>query len=101
MNAERPSDRVSTRPPSYDFKRLERSVEHLLRDHERLAAEREELLEELVERERRIAALESNLAAEGERRVSAVDQLDRILKRLDELEADVAEVGTSAESGGR
>lgn len=101
MNAERPSDRVSPRSPSYDFKRLERSVEHLLKDHERLSAEREELLEELVERERRISGLESKLVVEGERRVSAVESLDRILKRLEELESDVASVGIAAESGGR
>ena len=101
MNAERPSDRASTRSQPYDFERLERSVEYLLKDHERLDAEREALREELVERERRIAGLEAKLAAEGERRVSAVDRLDRILTRLQEFESVVVGVGASAGSGGR
>lgn len=101
MNAERPSDRASSRSPHYDFERLERSIEHLLKDHERLTAEREALLEELVDRERRIGALESKLASEGKRRVSAIESVDKILKRLDQLESDVVEGSAPPASGGR
>jgi len=101
MNAERPSDRASSRSSHYDFERLERSIEHLLKDHERLTAEREALLEELIDRERRIAALESKLASEGERRVSAIESVDQILERLDQLESDVVEGAAPSGSGGR
>ena len=101
MNAERPSDRASSRSPQYDFERLERSIEHLLEDHERLTAEREALLEELIEREQRIAALESKLGSEGKRRVSAIESVDRILERLEQLESNVVEVAAPPGSGGR
>ena len=99
MNAEPPSDRGSSRSSHYSFERLERSVEHLLKEHERLSAEREALLEELIDRERRIATLESNLASEGERRVSAVEGVDRILKRLETIELEVVGAGAPAGSG--
>ena len=48
-----------------------------------------------VDREQRIAALESKLAAEDNRRVSAIDTIDQILVRVDELESDVTSIGTS------
>ena len=97
MNAERPIDRASTRSAPYDFERLERSVEILLKEHERLSAEREALLEELVERERRIGSLEAKLSLESGRRVSAVESVDRILERLHALELQVVQ----SESEGR
>lgn len=101
MNAERPSDRASSRTAPYDFQRLERCVEELLEDHARVNAEREALLDELVEREQRIAALEARLASAGDQRSSAVDSVDRILKRVDQIERFVAEVSPSSGSGGR
>ena len=101
MNDERPSDRASSRNAHYDFERLERSVEHLLKDHERLSAEREALLEELVDREQRIAALETKLASEGKRRVAAIDSIDGIVKRLDDFESEVVAIAVPNGSGGR
>jgi cell division septum initiation protein DivIVA len=101
MNAERPSDRASSRSSNYSFERLERSVEHLLKDHDRLSAEREALLEELVEREHRIAVLEAKLTAEDARRESAIESVDRILKRLQALESEVLEANASSGAGGR
>jgi len=97
MNAERPSDRASTRSTPYDFERLERSVEILLKEHERLSAEREALLEELVEREQRIGFLDARLSTERERRATAVESVDRILERLLMLERQVLQ----SESEGR
>ena len=99
MNAERPSDRASSQSAPYDFERLERSVEILLKEHERLSAEREALLEELVERERRISSLEASLSSEGARRVSAVKSVDRILERLQSIELQVSESNASTDSG--
>jgi predicted nucleic acid-binding Zn-ribbon protein len=99
MNAERPSDRDSSRSSRYDFDRLERSVGHLLKDHERLAAEREALLEELVDREQRIAALEAKLSAERERCANALEAVDQVISKLDQLESEVVEIGASPGSG--
>jgi len=101
MNADRPSDRASSRSSQYNFERLERSIEFLLEDHDRLSAEREALLEELVERERRIATLESKLVAESKRRGVALESVDQILQRLQELESEVIGVSASSGSGGR
>ena len=80
----------------YDFDRLQRSVDFLIEEHERLSGERAALLEELVDRERRIATLESQLESERSRRLTAIDGVNRILGRLERLQADVAAVGGSA-----
>lgn len=101
MNADRSSDRASSRSSQYNFERLEHSVEVLLKDHQRLSAEREALLEELVERERRIGVLESKLALESERRGVALESVDQILERLQELESEVVGASVSSGSGGR
>ena len=101
MNAERPGENVSPRSDRYDFERLERSVEYLLKDHERLSTEREALLAELIDREHRIAVLESKLAAEDQRRASAVESVDRILVRLEALEVGIQEVSAPPGLGGR
>ncbi len=101
MNAERPGENVSPRSDRYDFERLERSVEYLLKDHERLNTEREALLAELIDREHRIAVLESKLAAEDQRRASAVESVDRILVRLEALEVGIQAVSAPPGLGGR
>ncbi|MEE8165427.1 MAG: hypothetical protein V3T64_07660 [Myxococcota bacterium] len=101
MNAERPGENVSPRSDRYDFERLERSVEYLLKDHERLSTEREALLAELIDREHRIAVLESKLAAEDQRRASAVESVDRILVRLEALEVGIQAVSAPPGLGGR
>ena len=64
------SDENASRVDQYDFDRLEQSVEFLLKEHERLSAEREALLSELVDREQRIATLENSLSSGQERRKS-------------------------------
>jgi len=96
MNAERPGENDSSRTDRYDFERLERSIEFLLKEHERQSAERDALVEELIERERRIASLEAKLEAEGQRRATAVASVDRILDRLEMLEAGLVEAGAEA-----
>lgn len=73
----------------YGFERLERSVEFLIEEHQRLTAEREALLEELVEREQRVIALETQLKHERARRMTAVEGVDKILGRLEQLQASV------------
>lgn len=74
----------------YDFERLKRAVAFLLAEHERLSSEKAELLEELVERERRLTALESQLETERERRTIAVEGVDKILGRLEQLKDSVS-----------
>ncbi len=101
MNAQRPGENISSRTDRYDFERLERSVEYLLKDHERLSTEREALLAELIDREHRIAVLESKLVAEDQRRATAVESVDRILARLEALEVGIQEVSARPGSGGR
>ena len=99
---------VSKASEAYDFQRLERAVEYLLDEHARLARENEQiereraaLRDELVERERRLTALqaehEAELAAERGRRRSALEGVDKILGRLEQLQASVA--GATAAEG--
>lgn len=89
MNATR-SERAGDVEGRYDFDRLERSIDFLIDEHRRLSAEREALLGELLDREHRIAALESRLEAERSSRSSAVDRVNKILSRLEQLQASVS-----------
>ena len=97
MNDASRSDAGPSPAGRYDFDRLERSVDFLVEEHERLSREREALLAELTERELRISSLESRLESEQGRRATAVEGLDRLLTRLEELEAGVM----AAAEGGR
>ena len=80
----------------YDFDRLERSVEFLLEEHERLSGEREALLQELIDREQRISVLESRLERESTRRVTAVEGVDKMLSRLEQLQASISSFSETA-----
>jgi hypothetical protein len=86
----------SAQSDRYDFDRLERSVEFLIDEHARLTGEREALLEELIEREQRISALTSQLEEESTRRRAAVEGVDKILSRLEQLQASVSAPAESA-----
>ena len=83
------SDEETSRAGQYDFDRLEQSVEFLITEHERLSSEREALVAELVDREHRIAVLEAKLADEQGKRAAAVEGVDKILTRLDQLRTSV------------
>jgi chromosome segregation ATPase len=80
----------------YDFDRLERSVEFLLEEHERLSGEREALLQELIDREQRISVLESRLERESTRRITAVEGVDKMLSRLEQLQASISSISETA-----
>ncbi|MFO0689234.1 MAG: hypothetical protein U0900_11050 [Myxococcota bacterium] len=84
------SERAGDGEGRFDFDRLERSIDFLIDEHRRLSAEREALLGELLDREHRIAVLESRLEAERSTRASAVDRVNKILSRLDQLQASVS-----------
>lgn len=99
MELERPVDPESKLKTPYDFKRLEGSVGRLLKDHERLAAEHEALVFELVERQHKIALLEAELERERERRAQAVEVVDRVLDRVAGIEATLfSSAGTNSSS---
>jgi chromosome segregation ATPase len=74
---------------AYDFERLERAIDFLIGEHERLSSEKAELLEELVEREQRLTSLQSRLDTEKAQRLSAVESVDKILGRLEQLQTSV------------
>lgn len=74
---------------TYDFERLERAIDFLIGEHERLSSEKAELLEELVEREQRLTSLQSRLDTEKAQRLSAVESVDKILGRLEQLQTSV------------
>ena len=74
----------------YDFDRLEQSIEFLIDEHQRLSGEREALLSELVDREHQISMLESRLEEERNKRATAVEGVDKILGRLEQLRTSVA-----------
>jgi len=80
----------------YDFDRLERSVGFLMEEHERLSGERAALLEELVEREHRIATLEARLEKEQTQRTVAVEGVDKLLTRLEQLKEGVSVLAGTA-----
>lgn len=90
MSVERHHDGNGSNVDRYDFDRLEHSVEFLITEHQRLSEERKALFEELVDREHRISTLESRLDAEQRRRAAAVDGVDKILSRLEQLQSSVA-----------
>ena len=96
MNVGSLSDGETSRADRYDFDRLERSVEFLIKEHERLTGEREGLLAELVNREHRISTLESRLEKERGRRATATEGVDKVLARLEQLRASVS---AAAETG--
>jgi hypothetical protein len=89
MNAGSRLDQESSRIDRYDFDRLEQSVEFLIKEHERLSGEREGLLAELVDREHRISTLESRLDLMQNKRAVAVEGVDKIIARLEQLQASV------------
>jgi DNA repair exonuclease SbcCD ATPase subunit len=96
MNVGSRSDEETSQVGPYDFDRLERSVEFLIQEHERLTGEREELVSELVDREHRIAKLESQLETEQRKRLIAVEGVDKILNRLEQLRASVTANASNA-----
>lgn len=83
------TERVHDDDRRYDFERLESSVEFLILEHQRLSAEREALLGELVDREHRIATLESRLETERATRAAAAESVNKILSRLEQLQSSV------------
>src|SRR5678816_4388915 len=83
------NERVRDDNGRYDFERLERSVEFLIHEHQRLSAEREALLGELLDREHRIASFESKLESERALRATAVESVNKILSRLEQLQSSV------------
>ena len=89
MNAESSIDEGTSRVDQYDFDRLEQSIEFLIKEHERLSSERKELLAELVDREHRISTLESRLDLEQSKRAVAVESIDKMLTRLEQLQTTV------------
>lgn len=89
MNAGTSRGEVPSVTARYDFDRLEQSIEFLIKEHERLSGEREALVSELVDREHRIATLESRLEVEHGKRVTAIEGVEKILGRLETLRASV------------
>jgi hypothetical protein len=96
MHAGSRTDEDTSRVDQYDFDRLEKSVEFLIKEHERLSGEREELLAELVDREHRISTLESRLDLEQSKRAVAVEGVDKILARLEQLQTSVTAAAKDA-----
>jgi chromosome segregation ATPase len=81
----------------YDFQRLERAIEYLIEEYQKLAREKDRveqeraaLRDELVEREQRLASLQADLDAERGRRRTALEGVEKLLGRLDQLQASVA-----------
>ena len=80
----------------YGFDRLERALEFLIHEHERLTQEKDELLHELADRESQLRQLEDRFTRERERRELAVEGVDKLLARLDQLRSSV---GCPVEAG--
>jgi hypothetical protein len=96
MDAGSRSDEDTSRVGRYDFDRLEVTVDFHNKEHERLAGERYELLAELVDREHRVSTLENRLETEQGKRAIALEGVDKILARLEQLQASAM---TAAKAG--
>jgi hypothetical protein len=96
MSAGRRNEEEMLAVDQYDFDRLEQSVEFLIKEHERLSGEREELLAELVDREHRISTLEGRLDLEQSKRAVAVESVDKILARMEQLQTSVSSAAKDA-----
>ncbi len=96
MSAGRRNEEEMLGVDQYDFDRLEQSVEFLIKEHERLSGEREELLAELVDREHRISTLEGRLDLEQSKRAVAVESVDKILARMEQLQTSVSAAAKGA-----
>jgi hypothetical protein len=96
MSAGRRNEEEMLAVDQYDFDRLEQSVEFLIKEHERLSGEREELLAELVDREHRISTLEGRLDLEQSKRAVAVECVDKILARMEQLQTSVSAAAKDA-----
>jgi hypothetical protein len=96
MSAGRRNEEEMLAVDQYDFDRLEQSVEFLIKEHERLSGEREELLAELVDREHRISTLEGRLDLEQSKRAVAVESVDKILARMEQLQTSVSAAAKDA-----
>ena len=96
MSAGRHNEEEMLAVDQYDFDRLEQSVEFLIKEHERLSGEREELLAELVDREHRISTLEGRLDLEQSKRAVAVESVDKILARMEQLQTSVSSAAKDA-----
>ena len=80
----------------FGYERLERSIAFLIEEHERLSTEKAALLEELVDRESRLTSLEAKLERERATRAAAVEGVDKILARLEQLQARASAVAETA-----
>ena len=87
LQAEQLSRQSASGSETFDFERLERAVAFLMEEHERLSSEKAGLLDELVERETRITSLETKIEHERSLRRTAVEGVDKILSRLEQLQA--------------
>jgi hypothetical protein len=96
MSAGRRNEEEMLAVDQYDFDRLEQSVEFLIKEHERLSGEREELLAELVDREHRISTLEGRIDLEQSKRAVAVESVDKILARMEQLQTSVSAAAKDA-----
>lgn len=94
MDAGSRSDEETSGVDQFNFDRLEQSVDFLISEHQRLSGEKEELLSELLEREHRLSMLEGRLEDERRKRATAVEGVDKILGRLEQLQSSV---GTGSE----
>ncbi|MDP6978270.1 MAG: hypothetical protein QF570_06655 [Myxococcota bacterium] len=84
-------DVATARPPTvvdndadvFDFDRLERVVAELIEERHRLGAENDLLRKELVQREQKIAELDSRLTQQEQRRTDALKRLDDLLAQVE------------------
>ena len=91
-----PISEHATDAKRFDYERLERSIAFLIAEHERLSTEKAALLEELVDREARLTSLEAKLERERATRAAAVEGVDKILARLEQLQASASAVAETA-----
>ena len=72
---------------TFDYARLDRAIESLLDDHERLRAENRSLRTLVGEREAKLAKLEESLLASNQKRQDAIKRIDELVSRLEQIDA--------------
>jgi septal ring factor EnvC (AmiA/AmiB activator) len=71
----------------YDFERLERAVDALVRRHEGIRKENAALRRDLLDREQRIRRLDEQLLEANQRRKDVGKRIEELIAQLDQLDA--------------
>jgi len=80
---------VAANAPVYDLNRLQRAVDALISQNERLREERAAMRSDLDEKSERILALEGEILEANQRRQDIGKRIDELIAQIDQLDAQL------------